>query len=1321
MEVRDNQIIKLKGDRNHPANQGRLCTKGNSCAEILTKKGRLENAQFRDRTTNALKVTTSAEAIQITANKLKELIAQHGPEAVSLYVSGQMSMEAQYLANKLAKGFIRTPYIESNSRLCMSSASTGYKLSLGADAPPGSYDDMDHTNLFLVMGSNMADCHPILHLRMLDRMKAGAKCIVVDPRRTTTADKADLFLQIKPGTDVALLNGLLYLLIEMDAIDHQFIKLYTEGWQELKALAEEYPPAYVSQITGISETQLKQAANMIAESPNWITCWMVGLNQSTHGTWNTNAICNLHLATGAICRTGSGPLSLTGQSNAMGGRDMGYMGIGLPGQRSIASPEDRAFVEKLWNIPEGSLREDTHEGAVSMMDKMKAGEIKACWIIYSNPVASMPNRQQTIEALKAAELVIVQDAMAESDTSPYADVLLPAALWVEGEGTMVNSERNVTLMEKAVEPLGNAMPDWQWIAEIACAMGYESAFSYESASDIFEEIKQANNPRTGYDLRGASYDRLRETPIQWPCGPSSASRNPIRYVTSDVPEGIENGFQFPTSTGKAHFFARPHMESNELPNDQFPFLLNTGRVQHQWHTATKTGKIEKLNKLNPGPFVEIHPDDATMLGIESEDQVQLSSMRGNAILPALVTDRVQKGCCFSPIHWNDIFGEKLAINALTNDAVDPLSLQPELKSCAIQLQLHAKAEKKIENTVDSEQLSSQAIAKAVQFSDLVLTPPSLSNEEELYLQGFMAGLSQDQSQQGVPVLPESAPVSDSVRLWYNGLLAGCFSRTMSAGQNRGKITLLWASQTGNAEDLAELYATQWKEEGFQVELLEMNDFTPDNLAQRELVFFVTSTFGDGDPPDNGTDFWQRLNDHNDFDFSALRFSVLALGDSSYAQFCGFGDKLHKRLETLGAQSLTELKRCDSDFEEDSDSWLNDINHILTSHFGESPNSSIHTATTKKKALYDRKHPLPAKLVENRLLDGSGSEKEVRHFAFAINDGRFTYEAGDALGVWPSNSDQQAQQIIDQLKLESETPITLKSGAESTLFSALKNEFDLSTPTRDQIHQLATSTGNRDLLALLDEHRNDELNHWLWGKQIIDLLRACPGELSAEVLIDWLRPMQPRSYSISSSPKAHPDQVHLTVSIVRYLQDQEQRGGICSTFLADRAENSDVPIFIKSSKHFRVPTDSDTPIIMVGPGTGIAPFRAFLQERMATQASGKNWLFFGEQRAKSNFYYADEIAQFQKAGYLSNLDTAFSRDQAEKIYVQHRMLEKGKELWQWLEEGAHFYVCGDASRMAKDVDNALITIAQQHGALSSEDAQDYIQQLSKNNRYVRDVY
>jgi sulfite reductase (NADPH) flavoprotein alpha-component len=1247
MQVENNRVIKVSGDKTHPTNFGRLCTKGTTCGQAIAESGRMDAAWLRHRRNQDPVRTDMESAIGETAQRLRAILDRDGPDALAFYVSGQMSLEAQYLANKLAKGFVRTNNIESNSRLCMASAGSGYKLSLGSDGPPGSYDDFDKADLFFVIGANMADCHPILFLRMMDRVKAGAKLIVVDPRRSATADKASLFLQIKPGTDLALLNGLLHLLLESGDIDTDFITSFTEGWETMPGFLADYTPQKVAQITGLAEADIRQAAQMIGQAPEWISCWTMGLNQSTHGTWNTNALCNLHLATGAICRPGSGPFSLTGQPNAMGGREMGYMGPGLPGQRSVLVESDRSFIEDLWAIPRGSLGQQLGGGTIDMFEQMRDGAIRACWIICTNPVASVANRATVIEALQTAELVITQDAFLDTETNRYADILLPGALWAEAEGVMINSERNLNLTQKAVDAPGQALPDWQIIARVACAMGFAEGFSYASAEEVFEEIKQAWNPKTGYDIRGASYARLRDQSLQWPCAPDDiGTRNPIRYLNDGVSQatrldeqGERPAIVFATANGRAMFLPRPHMPPAEMPNDAFPMVLNTGRLQHQWHTLTKTGKVAALNKLNPGPFVEIHPDDAAVLGIRDKDAVEVRSVRGQAVLPAVITDRVRPGNCFAPFHWNDVYGEHLAINAVTSDAVDPISRQPEFKFCAVAL-------RKVELI-------------AHRFLDL------------------------PQAEAEVQEAPPGEPV----------------------------LTLLWASQTGNAETLAKRFGTHLRTAGIVVQVAAMDSFPVARLSEVSNVALISSTFGDGDSPDNGQGFWQSLTAQQER-LESLRYAVLALGDPSYESFCQHGRNLDQRLLTLGASPLIPRVDCDGDFHDNADGWFKALQQALALDIPD-----IEVADTVPGDQPTRGRPHQARLSVNRRLNGEGASKDTRQFALTLGDSGLKYSAGDALGVWPRNCPALVDEVLELTALNGEQSVLLDKFGDVPLRVALTERIEIARPNAEALAFIAERSGSSELRNLLTEPFRSELKDWLWGRQLADVLREFPVRCSAQELLTNLKPLQPRLYSIASSAMAHPDEVHLTVCAVRY----GKRKGVSSTFLADRADDCEVPIFVQPTQHFRPPADGDVPIIMIGPGTGVAPFRAFLQERRMRGDRGRNWLFFGEQHAATDFYYRDELQGMHKDGLLTHLSLAFSRDQSEKIYVQHRMRQQGAQLWRWLQDGAQIYICGDATHMAKDVDQALREVIAEHGGLSPDRAAEYLRYLAEQKRYVRDVY
>jgi sulfite reductase (NADPH) flavoprotein alpha-component len=692
LHVADGRVTRVSGDKDHPASFGALCTKGSTVHQTIHVAERLAHAHLRRPGWTApgrggpFERVPLETALQSVADKLRSVIDAHGPDAVALYISGQLSSETQYVANKLAKGFLRTNNIDSNSRLCMASAASGYKLSLGADGPPGHYEDFEHADGFLVIGANMADCHPILHQRMRRRIQAaGAKLIVVDPRRTATANHATLYLPLRPGTDLALLNGWLHLLVRMGRVDHAFVGRHTEGWESMGKIIEAYPPARVAEVTGLAVDDIIEGARLLAESPRWMSLWTMGLNQSARGTWNVNAICNLHLATGQIGHAGSGPFSLTGQPNAMGGREVGYMSDGLPGQRSVHVAKDRAETEALWKIAPGSLRPHPGPPAVELFHAVERGEIKALWIIGSNPVVTLPNRDRARRALERAELVVVQDAYHPTETSQFAHVLLPGSVWAEAEGTMTNSSRMVTYMPRAVPPPADAKPDWWLVCEVAKRLGFGVAFRYESAADVFAEMRGSVNERSGYDIRGMSHALLeKEGAFTWPLGPAGGAQEiKRRYVTPD------GGMRFPTANGRARFWARPYLPNAEMPDDEYPFVLLTGRVAHQWHTRTKTGQVPALNKLNPGPYLEINAADAADLGVAAGEMVRVSSRRGDLRLPARPSAHIQPGCCWAPIHWNDLFAPGIAVNAVTSENACPESHQPELKYCAVRLELPA--------------------------------------------------------------------------------------------------------------------------------------------------------------------------------------------------------------------------------------------------------------------------------------------------------------------------------------------------------------------------------------------------------------------------------------------------------------------------------------------------------------------------------------------------------------------------------------------------------------------------------------------------------
>ena len=581
---------------------------------------------------------------------------------------------------------------------------------------------------------------------------------------------------------------------------------------------------------------------------------------------------------------------------------------------------------------------------------------------------------------------------------------------------------------------------------------------------------------------------------------------------------------------------------------------------------------------------------------------------------------------------------------------------------------------------------------------------------------------------GTTFIPENAPFNHEQRLWLNGYMAGLLAgkdyvRRDAAATPAGPavpLMVLFGSQTGTAQNLAKRIAKEAAPRGFNARVVDAAEHASVDWKKEANLLVVTSTYGDGDMPDNAQNFWDWLKSDAAAAVSHLNFSVLALGDTNYEQFCAAGKKIDARLAELGAKRVHPLFDCDLDYEGKAKEWASGVFGALAPR-AENTAAPVETETAPSPTkAFSKTNPFPARLLANRKLNGDGSQKETRHFEISLAGSHLVYEAGDALGVCPRNCSDLVADILTALGCDGEEAVAA-AGKEMPLRKALSDFYDVNRPSPELLKYFGER--NADIKTLLDADRKDDLKKWLWGRGVVDLLLGQSGvKFSAREFAALLKPLAPRLYSISSSPKAHAGQVHLTVNIVRYESLGRARKGVASTFLADRVgSDAPVPVYIQTSHGFRLPSQGDVPVIMVGPGTGVAPFRAFLHERQAAGARGRNWLFFGEQRAATDFYYRDELEKMLSDRHLSHLSTAFSRDQKEKIYVQHRMLENAAELWSWLEAGAHFYVCGDASRMAKDVDDALHKIVETAGGKSTDDAKAYVARLKTERRYQRDVY
>jgi sulfite reductase (NADPH) flavoprotein alpha-component len=587
----------------------------------------------------------------------------------------------------------------------------------------------------------------------------------------------------------------------------------------------------------------------------------------------------------------------------------------------------------------------------------------------------------------------------------------------------------------------------------------------------------------------------------------------------------------------------------------------------------------------------------------------------------------------------------------------------------------------------------------------------------------------------VPFIPDNAPFSPEQRAWLNGYLAGLFSGVSPASAPTTqkaslKVPVLYATQSGTAEGLARKIAKELKAKGHAAELAALESFEPARLAQQEHAILIAATYGEGDPPDAVQGWAAQIQAEGAPRMDKLSYTVLALGDRHYEHFCKFGADLDLRLESLGAKRIHNRVDCDVEFEAEFQAWkmgvLDRLDAIAsggTAAISNDVAAAIVAVPVERPHIHTRENPLFAPLVDKRPLTSGESSKQTMHLAFSIADSQLHYEAGDACGVIAQNDPALVDEMLAAAKFTGDEPVTLDKSGSVTLREALRHHLQFTRLNRKMVQGYATKGACKPLVGLLIPEQQTHLDKYMYDRGFIDLLDEYPGVItSPEEVVELLQKLAPRLYSISSSPAAHAGEVHATVAVVRYRAINRQRGGVCSTMFADRIpQGGTVPIYIQPNKKFRLPTASDTPVIMIGPGTGIAPFRAFLYERQATGAKGKNWLFFGERSAKTDFLYREELERMQADGCLTQLHTAFSRDQEKKIYVQDRMLEEAARMWSWLEDGASVYVCGDATHMARDVDAALHTIVGQQGHLDAEAARDYVQQMKDDRRYQRDVY
>jgi len=678
-ELDDEGKVTIQGDPEHPSNYGRLCSKGAALADTISYDGRLLYPEINSETENW------SNTLNHIAMKLSDTIAQHGADSVAFYVSGQLLTEDYYVANKLMKGFIGSNNIDTNSRLCMSSAVAGYKRAFGSDSVPCAYEDLERAKLIVLVGSNAAWCHPVLFQRIRQAKLDNPDLIVVviDPRKTATCDIADLHLAIAPGTDDLLFNGLLVHLETQGEANNLFISQCTEGLEETIAAAKKVAPDInsVSESCGLDIKIVAEFYRLFSRTERVVTVFSQGINQWSYGTDRVNSIINCHLYTGRIGRPGMGPFSFTGQPNAMGGREVGGLSNQLAAHMTIENKSHRELVQEFWQSSAISDQEGLK--AVELFKAVHEGKIKALWIIATNPAVSMPNADFVREALSKCEFLIVSDCMRNTDTTQYADVLLPSQTWGERDGTVTNSERRISRQRQFLPIPGEAKADWQILSEVANHMGFKDQFNYTTPLDVFREHAALsgyqNNGTRDFDI--SYFENISEddfwniSPVQWP-------------VTKNQPEGTSRLFsdgKFFTNNGKAKFIVINNNKPANPCSAEYPLVLNSGRVRDQWHTMTRTGKSATLSAHTIEPYIELHPDDATKYSIEHSELVSVTSRWGEIVVRVVISKSQRIGSVFIPMHWNDQYSSKSYCGALVNPAVDPISGQPEFKHTPVKL------------------------------------------------------------------------------------------------------------------------------------------------------------------------------------------------------------------------------------------------------------------------------------------------------------------------------------------------------------------------------------------------------------------------------------------------------------------------------------------------------------------------------------------------------------------------------------------------------------------------------------------------------------
>jgi anaerobic selenocysteine-containing dehydrogenase len=674
--VEQSKVAEIRGLKDHPTNNGAICSLPLNSPPIFTHNDRLKRPMIRR--DGKLAPVTWDEAITHVGSGLNQIIKDYGPGAVAFYGGAINLTEEYYLMNKLMKAAIGTNNMECSTRLCMASSAIGFVSTLGADAPPTCYADIEEADLFLIAGNNMAVSVPVLYRRICAaKEKNAAKVIVIDPRRTETAAIADIHLQIRPGTDVALNNTLAHILLQEGFVDEDRVDHYASGLSDLKEFLKEYPPSRGAEITGCLEDKIIEAARTIGKAGAMLTFWFQGYNHSSQAVFKNNTLHNLSLLTGNFCRPGAGPLSITGEANAMGNRWVGALSHLLPGMRFVANPQHRQEVADFWHIPVEKIQPTPGRSILDIIKGLYTGDVRVVWIMTTNPAASLPHTRWVKQGLAKAELLVVQDIFHPTETTLLGDVILPAAHWFEKTGTFISAERRIELVEAVIDPPGDAKPDYEIIWLVARAMGFEKMFPYCAPEEIFEEWKQITRGRI-CDMNGVTYERLRgKIGLQLPCPDVDHPGTPRLFTDG----------RFPRPDGRAALLSRDYIEPAEVTDDEYPFGLMTGRLAGHFNTRSRTGRIPNLNAAAPNGYVEIHPEDAKRLGIAEGEELEVTSRRGSVCLPARLIDGLLVGTIFIPWHYGAALGigEGKLANFVTNPFYDSHAKQPEYKFSAVKI------------------------------------------------------------------------------------------------------------------------------------------------------------------------------------------------------------------------------------------------------------------------------------------------------------------------------------------------------------------------------------------------------------------------------------------------------------------------------------------------------------------------------------------------------------------------------------------------------------------------------------------------------------